>query len=154
MNQFLRTGFDNFLSDYGTNLVHTKIWYYSSIFKATGTTARSICKSFGLDFASFETPFEDDYVFDLLSKNKKKFPREILIGGYSLKGGTSTDSWYWLSSGNHAVKETLKFAEGEPNDTDGSERCLVLYNLEDDFYLNDINCNFERNFICQKIVLK
>jgi len=116
--------------------------------------AKALCKSFGLELATFETRTEADTFIQIAKENqfiKTNAHPYVIIDGMTLTPRSTTD-WYWTRTGER-IYFTLPWRVGEPNFADGVEYCMSLI-LQEQFNIgfNDFRCqNIGDPFICQRI---
>ena len=116
--------------------------------------AKSICKSFDLDLASFET-LEEAENFLFIAKNNpfvhELWAIHLLVDGMTSTVNTSID-WYWTSSGNK-VSYPLPWQKGAPDFLGGVEYCLAFSaNEPSTIGFNDFSCDSSVSpFVCQRI---
>lgn len=126
-------------------------YYLPRYFNSSWQNARSICRSYDMDFLTLETEAEANIFLELCRDHAGLFEDYAHIGGITTKGG-STNDWFWVNSGKK-VSYQLKWAESEPdNGYGGTELCLsIVRKPGDTFYFNDIRCNESvTQFVCQQ----
>lgn len=138
--------------------------YYLSSSKAKASMTRGICKSYGMDLVSLDTINSGQAESQLFLQSCKQYDFYRSFGGYFVffeqsthvgaitTVGGSRDNWYWLKSGNR-IDYPLSWGPGQPDNSGGHEFCLAL--LRDNsgnFSFNDMDCEAELHFICEKIV--
>jgi hypothetical protein len=116
--------------------------------------AKALCKSFGLELATFETLTEAETFiqmakeFYLIKGNAHPY---VIIDGMTLTPLSTTD-WYWTRTGEK-IPFTIPWREGEPNFMNDIEYCMALI-LQEQFSIGfiDFPCQtYEHPFICQRI---
>lgn len=107
--------------------------------------ARTFCENFSMDLLTFDSINESANILIALKKAGLTF--NILTGG---KRNTLGSGWIWAKTGKIIENGVLPFASGEPNNADGKENCLEIITLNSSF--NDVRCEDQRRFACQKIV--
>lgn len=126
-----------------------KTYFIPRYFTASWIHSRSICKAYEMDFVSLDTLAEAQNFLKICRENAGYFGRWTHIGGITLEGA-STESWYWVDSGNH-INYTLNFGSGQPDNYGGNELCLSIGKYAgNQFYFNDIRCEVTAVFVCQK----
>lgn len=128
-----------------------KVFYIPRFLRSRWSGARSICKTYGMDIATFETSKQMIAVSEMCTKNSEKITTGAAhVGATTLTGGSKTD-WYWVTTGEK-ISYSIKWLPFEPNNVGGAEQCLLIGGEE--FLYNDINCNGpnEYQFICEKVL--
>lgn len=59
--------------------------------------------------------------------------------------------WYWQSTG--LPIQFSYWADGEPNNINGNERCVNLEHYGN-LQWNDLPCGYEHNFLCEEISIE
>ena len=116
--------------------------------------AKSICKSFDLELASFETLAEAENFINIA----KNHPFVISYGGNHMLVDGMTDTpntkteWFWTKTGTK-VSYSLPWQKGEPNFLNEGEYCLAISAHEPSTLgFNDIPCQLGLiAFVCQRI---
>lgn len=128
-----------------------KVFYLSIDFEASWMEARSYCKTYDMDLASFDTSYEFSNFVKLAMKSSFYFDRWTHVGGISKTSGKHRE-WFWVGK-NAKVSYQMQFATGQPNNYLGRQNCLGISKEEKTFEFQDIDCHgrFEEKFICQKI---
>ena len=117
--------------------------------------AKALCKSFGLELATFETLTEAETFIQVAKENqfiKTNVHPHFLVDGMTLTPNSTTD-WYWTKTGEK-IPFPLPWREGEPNFAfDGTEYCIsVFLQAPDNLGFNDVRCQIEeRPYICQRM---
>lgn len=115
-------------------------------------SARSFCKSNGMDLVAIESEHEEEYFLGKCRENIDWFEGFSHIGGVSnsVKGN---ESWYWITS----VKEVTLNLNLRSNEVGQKEKnCLQLVKSHNQFSYQRTNC-FEgepQTFVCQKVINK
>lgn len=130
---------------------YAKVFYLSMDFEASWMLARTYCKTYGMDLATFETERELTSFNMMATRSKFYFDRWTHVGGVS-KFVDKHREWYWVGT-NKKINYQIQFATGQPNNYLGRQNCLGLSKEEREFEFQDIDCHgrFEEKFLCQKI---
>jgi len=137
------------------NIGYKKTYYLSKLFQATWVDAKTICKAFDLELATFET---SDEASNFINRESVKnffdgFDNShfVFVDGIVLTPRSHTD-WYWTNSGEK-IPYNMQWIAGEPNYQGNSEYCLSIgknYKTEK-IGFNDDKCWYSpTHFICQK----
>lgn len=113
--------------------------------KATWTNTRSVCKSYGLDIATFDTLDEFNYVSDMCKRNKDRLTNWVHVGGATTTPGTP-HNWFWVTTGEKIAYD-MPWNAGNPNSV--NQVCLSIGDAN--YRYDDIDCHsrHEEKFICQ-----
>ncbi|CAO1420784.1 unnamed protein product [Diamesa tonsa] len=121
-----------------------KSLYVSKTEKASWAKSHDICKSIGMELATFDLPNE----------------AEQLLVNYRLYSTKKTNVWVgytdenhegvWISNKGKLMHENISFHDGEPNNYDGVEHCLAIALYSNNQYkYNDIHCSLIRHIMCE-----
>jgi len=125
-----------------------KMYFISTHFEAKWIHSRSICQSYGMEIASFESLNEADNFMKLCNSSGSQFQKVNYIGAVTTISG-SKNAWLWIQSGKR-IGFNLKFAKGEPTNTNKNEYCLSVMHDNGICAFNDADCNqLDSKFICQ-----
>lgn len=135
-----------------TKIGKTKLYFVPRIVKTQWIHARSVCRAYGLEFASLSTPEEADAFLKYAEENYELLDLYVLLGAYTAVA-SSTEDYYWVNSGKH-LNYPLRFPPGEPNFLGQREFCLSLMkNATNQFNFNDLDCSENAyKFICQMYI--
>lgn len=124
-----------------------KFYFVPRHFQTTWENARSICRSYNMEIATFETLEEMQVVSDLCKDNENIMTPYVHVGGMTTREGTK-ESWFWIVTGKR-INYNMPWADGEPNNDEDSQFCLALGTKN--FLFDDIDCfgRSESKFICQ-----
>lgn len=116
-------------------------------------SARSFCKSNGMDLVAIESEHEENYFMGKCRENIDWFEGVSHIGGVST-AVEGKESWYWITS----VKKVNINLNLDTNEVDqkAEKNCLQLVRNQDQFFYQRTNC-FEgepQSFVCQRIIYK
>ncbi|XP_033624617.1 macrophage mannose receptor 1-like [Asterias rubens] len=105
--------------------------------------AEDYCHEYGAHLVSIHDQEEYDFLYNQINRldigsfwiGLREYSQS---GSYKWSDGTSLDYKAWV--------------EGEPNDSNGEEKCVEMYHFDEykDGSWNDLNCGDGRNFICKK----
>ena len=124
---------------------YLKHFYIPKFAKSDWIAARSICQSYGLEFATFSSLTEVNSLKYLDGKDY------ILIGGTTSTGKSLSD-WYWVTTGEK-INFEIPWYPGEPSFSSENENCMNLIKSgSNEYKFNDAPCDDARlPFICEKI---
>jgi len=116
--------------------------------------AKALCKSFGLELATFETLTEAETFIQVAKENqfiKANIHPHVIVDGMTLTPRSITD-WYWTRTGEK-IHFTLPWRKNEPSFQGDIEYCMSLFLHEaHDLGFNDIRCQNEAlPYICQRM---
>lgn len=129
-----------------------KEYYLSVAFRANWMSARSFCKSNGMDLVAIEDKNEEQYFISKCKEKMDLFESFTQIGGVS-NAVRGNESWYWITS----VREIRIDLNLEKNETDQKKNCLQLVkNPNRTFSYQRTNCfgTESQSFVCQKNIYK
>lgn len=131
-----------------SHIRYGKNYWISSNFQASWDQAKTLCKSYGLEFLSVDSWEESNHLLWLSCQKKDLFDKWTHIGGITSHPRSKTE-WYWIESGEK-LNFGLKWGAGQPDLFIPSELCLSLGKEHDNFFYNDIACyGYPAKFICQ-----
>jgi len=136
------------------NIGYKKTYYLSRLFQATWVDAKTICKAFDLELATFETSDEASNFIN--RESVKNFfdgfdDHFVFVDGVGLTPKSLTD-WYWTNSGEK-IPYSMQWNAGEPNYHQNYEYCLSIGKISknEKIGFNDYRCwEYPKHFICQK----
>ena len=125
--------------------------FLSVAFRANWMSARSFCKSNGMDLVAIESEHEEQYFLGKCRENIDLFEEFSHIGGVS-NSAKGIESWYWITS----VKEVKLNLNLESNETSKEKNCLQLIKRNNKFSYQRTNCfgDEPQSFVCQKVIYK
>jgi len=101
--------------------------------------------------------FESDQEFEDVTRQLEELGYEeddFWTGGYALeepvlrRGQTWSDAFFWLPNAEQI--NGRYWDDGEPDNRSGVDRCVALSNVDQDFSLEDEECQRELRFICKR----
>lgn len=116
-------------------------------FRSRFASTRAICRSYDMDLAAFETREESDFFIKNVNQLRLSGETRIFVGGMTSIGKNSS-AFYWLPT-DTPINYQLDWQQYQP---DGDyELCLELRRTPD-YQFNDISCDDEIRFACEKTV--
>lgn len=73
--------------------------------------------------------------------------RHYWTSGYEFPIGSN--KWFWAKDNSSIPLNSIMWRPGEPNNAYGNENCLHLYPGVGNLWLNDHNCTWSINYICE-----
>ncbi|XP_052086111.1 neurocan core protein-like isoform X3 [Mytilus californianus] len=131
--------------DNGWKMHDNNCYYFSSLDK-NWNDAKKACKMQN----SMLTDATSMSEINFLRTNAKKFQKTFWLDGSdrAIEG-----VWVWTSSGQKfSVTNWFTRTSQEPNNMNGNENCLQIYNKHD-FEWNDDNCLTRHRYICKKTLM-
>ena len=102
--------------------------------------ARTTCQNLGGDLAIIRSADENNFISDLVMKQKKVVDRGAWIGLFR----KSDNAFYWIDN-TPLTGQYSAWADGEPNSLD--EKCVHQYTVSDKRgKWNDINCTLSQDY--------
>ena len=134
---------------------YQKAYYFPRYLKATWIEAKTICKAYDLELASFKTFEEANAVMDMIRNNAQLGSIDshlwVFIDGIALTPRSTTD-WYWTGTGEK-TDFAMSWLPGQPDTAGNAEYYLSIGRFKKDGTLgfNDIPGRDHLNkFLCQK----
>ncbi|XP_076084747.1 aggrecan core protein-like isoform X2 [Mytilus galloprovincialis] len=131
--------------DNGWKMHDNNCYYFSSLDK-NWDDAKKACKlknSILTDATSMDE-------INFLRTNAKKFQKSFWLDG---SDRAVEGVWVWTTSGQKfSVSNWFTRTSNEPNNMNGNENCLHIYNKHD-YEWNDVNCLRRHRFICKKTLM-
>ena len=124
--------------------------------EATWIEAKTICKTFNMELASFKTLEEANTVMDMVRRDSKLAEIDFLwmfLDGIALSPKSKTD-WYWTETGEK-IGFTIPWPPTQPDTADGNEFYLSFgrFTKEGTLAFNDLpGKKFMNSFLCQKFI--
>ncbi|CAO1361314.1 unnamed protein product [Diamesa tonsa] len=120
-----------------------KRFYISKTAKASWVKSHDICKSFGMELATFDIPNEAEQLLVNYRLHSTKQPNVWV--GYT----DQNHEGVWTSNKGKQMDKNISFHAGELNDKTGIENCLEINFSNNQYKFNDVNCNKELHFMCE-----
>ena len=125
----------------------SKTWYLST-WSSTWYNAVDECKSYGMKLTTFGSDKKEEDELLKLYRASSTHPDAFV--GYTDEGHQGT----FTTVEGEKLEISLDFHTDEPNNYDGEEDCLELHKNNNNFKFNDVRCNSNRQFICEKKFIK
>ena len=131
------------------NLQYEKTFWVSTHFRGFWDQAMIICRSFGMEFVSIDSPEEATSLLSLCHQYDHLFDPWTHIGGITKVPRTVTE-YFWIETGKKANFH-MNFGPGQPDFAANNEFCLSLGRDQGNYYFNDMPCYgmHSHKFICQ-----
>ena len=101
-----------------------------------------------MDLVELPTEAEANYFLSLCTQQDLKGEYFHIGGSYV---GLGLNEFYWMTTGQR-INYTMKYGPGQPNNVNGIERYLSVYEQPGSYSFNDMdNGETKWNFICQRI---
>ena len=118
--------------------------------KTSWSQAQGLCLDMGGHLATLESEAEIIWIKGYHSHKSILRKEKFWVGGYEKSG-----VWYWKGDLADSPILATDWANGQPDDFNGPQDCLVLYgdgerNPADWFKFDDGHCSFQTGFICEK----
>ena len=129
---------------------YQKIFFVPRYSRADWINCFSICKNFGLEFATLESPEETRTLQDICRRTANSLIGNPFLSAITYTPGTPND-WYWAQRGDR-IKFSIPWARNEPNNAGNNEQCLQLAKIWDCNF-NDGPCSGARQeCLCERVV--
>jgi hypothetical protein len=132
---------------------YQKSFYLSRDYKVNWIVARTVCISYGMDFARLETTAEFNAFKEMVKSHASLFEVNTHIDGITLQPGSKTE-WYFSNGKKHP--QPIQWNAGEPN-TINNDRCMNIVKTANGIGYNDLPCSvnpakdYENlKFVCQQ----
>ena len=108
--------------------------------------AQQNCEENGMESLTINSKDEENHFLAMIQQNDN-VPKSL----YHVGGLLEDDEWKW-NSDSSITYPRMKWANGEPNNHLGNEKCLSINKgtLWAETGFNDINCEIHKGFFCQK----
>ncbi|CAO1442215.1 unnamed protein product [Diamesa hyperborea] len=119
-----------------------KSLYISKTEKASWAKSHDICKSFGMELATFDIPNEAEQLLVNYRLYSTKKPNVWV--GYT----DENHDGVWTSNEGKLMDKNISFHAGEPNNK-GVENCLGIKFDTNEYKYNDDLCSKDHHFMCE-----
>lgn len=107
-----------------------------------------LCRTFSMDLVELPTEAEADYFLSLCAQQELQGQFFHVGGSYV---GLGLNEFYWMTTGQR-INYTMKYAPGQPDNRNGVERYLSIYEQPNSYMFNDMDSGDTKwKFICQRI---
>lgn len=130
-----------------------KLYFLSVAFRANWMSARSFCKSNGMDLVAIESEHEEKYFIGKCQEHIDWFEGVSHIGGVS-NAVMGKENWFWITS-TKEVQLNLNLEKSEISQKE-KKNCLQLVKSHGRFSYQRTNCfgGEPQTFVCQRVIYK